>query len=285
MGEATTGRVFAHRSAAGLLAVACVAGCQTISQDMGEIGDSIVPKTPQVAARMMVDPYDPDNRRKGTVLIANSPFGGADAYVAMYRDRVVNESNPLVKAASITALGRYGKPSDAPAIAECLADDNEVVRWEAAKALQRLHNPAVATDLLKVMRTRNEHRDVRIAAAIALGQYKQDRVFQGLVWALDVRELAINAASAESLTVLTGQEFGFDANAWLQWYNATDAPFHGGKEYKYPTYRRDESFLEKLAFWSNKAYEEPASPAGLTSESTRRTYQDDDESGTHETGG
>lgn len=264
----------------------CAAGCSTAGQDFNDLGSSIMPKTPQEAARMMIDPYDPDNRREGTVLISNSPFGGADAYVALYRDRVIHERDPLVRAASITALGRYGEPSDAAAIAKCLDDEeNELVRWEAAKALQRIHNPAVVSDLLQTLRTTGENRDVRVAVALALGQYPQDRVFQGLVWALDASALAINAAALESLTVLTGENFDFDALKWLNWYNATAEPFAHGTEYKYPTYKRGSTWLEKLAFWQNTTYEEPGTPAGLGSDSTRSTYQDDDEPATHETGG
>ncbi len=273
-----------RRCAAVWAVVLCAAGCKTASQDFNDIGASISPKTPQEAGRMMVDPYDSDNRREGTVLIANSPFGGADAYMAMYRDRVVHEMDPLVKAASITALGRYGVPADAPMIAACLVDDNELVRWEAAKALQRIHNTQVASSLLKTLRIRNESRDVRVAAALALGQYNQDRVFQGLVWALDAQALAVNAAALESLTVLTGEDFGFNPTQWLHWYKACDDPFANGRDYKYPTYKRGATWLEKLVFWSNKTYEEPGSPAGLKSSSTRTTYQDDD-AATHETGG
>jgi hypothetical protein len=126
-----------------LVALWGLAGCSTAGQDLSEFGNSLTPLTPSEAARRMVDPHDPDNRRTGTVLIANSPFGGADAYIAVYRDRVAREADPLVKAVSIMALGRYGVPDDAPAIAATLEDEQFQVRWEAAKALQRIHNPAV----------------------------------------------------------------------------------------------------------------------------------------------
>jgi HEAT repeat protein len=254
-----------------------------MGQDLSEFGQALKPVTPSEAARMMVDPHDPDSRRAGTVLISNSPFGGADAYVAVYRDRVANETDPLAKAASITALGRYGVPEDAPAIAACLGDEQYQVRWEAVKALQRLHNPAVVTDLLRILRNGGEQPDVRVAAAVALGQYPRDRVFQGLVEALDAPELAVNAAARTSLATLTGQNHGLYANAWLSWYNAAEQPFEGQQEYLYPTYQRPETFLEKLAFWSSKTYEQPAPPAGLRPPQ-RRTYQDE-EVPADETGG
>ena len=258
-------------------------GCSTIGDDLSDLGDSLTPVSPPEAARMMVDPYDPDNRRRGTVLISNSPFGGSDAYLTLYRDRAKYETDPLVRAASLAALGRYGQPEDGPLIAASLSHEKFQVRWEAAKALQRIHNPDVVRDLLRVIANIDEDVDIRIAAAIALGQYPQDRVFQGLVAALDVSQLAINVAARQSLETLTGQDFGFEATDWLRWYSRTTGPFANQQEYLFPTYSREQSFFEKLAFWSSPNFEKPAAPAGLES-ATRKTYQDD-EPGDHEAGG
>src|SRR5262245_31404785 len=105
-------------------------GCDTASQDFNEWTESIMPPSPGQAARLMVDPYDADNRYKGTVLIARSPFGGDENFLRWYRDEVAHEPNPLVRAACIRALGRYGAPSDAPAIAANLKSEHELLRWE-----------------------------------------------------------------------------------------------------------------------------------------------------------
>jgi hypothetical protein len=242
--DSSSNKELVRRGYAGaLVAVWGLAGCGNIGQDLSEFGDSLSPVTPSEAARMMVDPHDPDNRRAGTVLISNSPFGGADAYLGVYRDRVAHETDPLAKAASITALGRYGGPDDAPAIAACLEDEQFQIRWEATKALQRIHNPAAVPDLLGNLRNVREQPDIRVAAAVALGQYAQDRVFQALVEALDAPALAVNAAAQESLATLTGQDYGLDPALWLAWYNAAAQPFEGQREYLYPTYQRQETWL------------------------------------------
>ena len=271
-------------SACVLLVLGAGAGCETFTQDIGALGESIKAVSPPEAARMMMDTNDPDSRRKGTVFISNSPFGGTDAYMAWYRDRIEVEDNALVRGALVTALGRWGEPSDAPAIAARLEDDNDYVRWEAARALQRIHNPAVVPHLLRVVRDVEEDTDVRTDAAVALGMYPQDNVFQGLVAAVDAPQLSINAAAAKSLNTLTGQSLGMDPEAWLDWYNGVAQPFADQQEYLFPTYQRKESFLEKLAFWSRKPYEQPAPPAGLKPPA-RRTYQDSDEAPHDETGG
>ena len=260
-------------------------GCDTISQDFSAFTEELMPPTPTEAARLMIDPHDPDNRRRGALMISNSPFGGADPYLNVYRDMAIRERDPLAKAAGLMALGRHGIPDDAVIIAASLDDENLQVKWAAAQALQRIHNPAVVADLLEVLRRDEEQTDTRIAAAVAVGQYAQDRVFQGLISALDDRELALNLTALTSLQTLTGEDFGLEARAWLAWYNDSAEPFAGQREYLYPTYQRDETWLERLAFWSSTTFEQPGPPAGLRPAGERRTYEDDDEMKPDESGG
>jgi hypothetical protein len=271
---------FPPRGAALALVVAGAGsvGCETVSQDISDFTRSLAPPSPSEAARMALDPHDADHRREGTLLLANASFGGAEVYVAMYRDYVDNEPNPLVKAVAIRALGRHGAQEDARRIARHLRHENRQVRWEAAKALQRIHDPSIIADLLAVTRNVDESTDVRVATVVALGQYPQDRVFQGLVAALNARDLAVNVAAERSLRIITGESFGMNTRTWLAWYaNHPDDPFAGGLEYLYPTYSRDSTFLEKLAFWAPRVQEEPGLPIGLGSKTERRTYDDDDE--------
>jgi hypothetical protein len=263
---------------AGAILVMGHAGCETIGQDINDAILSINPMKPREAATKMMDPYDADNRRLGTTLISNAPFGGVDTYVRAYRDMVLNERDPIVLATAVRALGRHGDVEDALRIAPHLAHENVQVRWEAAKALQRLHNPVVISDLLRVLRDEAERTDVRVAAAVALGQYPEDRVFQGLVGALDARELALNAAAGESLETLTGQSLGLDAPDWLAWYNANlSTAFASKGEYLYPTYQREETFWERVAFWTSRNFEHPGLPAGLRPKTQQDTYGDEQE--------
>lgn len=260
-----------------LVAVAALAGCDTIGQDLSGLSKTFNPTKPSEAGRMAVDPTDPDKRREGTTLLANAPFGGVDVYVKLYRDGVDNERDPIVKTVAIQALGKHGEPADAVRIAPHLTTGNDQVKWAAARALQRLHNPAVVPDLLRALANENEKEDIRIAVAQALAQYPEDRVFQGLVGALNARELAVNAAAEESLHTLTGQSFNMSAPDWLAWYGEAEkghAAFASQREYLYPTYQRDLHWWEKIAFWSPKVWEQPAPPAGLRPEGGRGTYED-----------
>lgn len=253
-------------------------GCSNMSSDIDDLRASIVPPSPTEAAVMMIDPYDAENRRNGTILISNAPFGGAEPYVNVYADKVLHEEDPLALAAALQALGRHGQPEHAPSIAARLTHESQQVRWEAAKALQRVHNPEVVPALIAVIRDPREDADVKIAAAYALGQYPEDRVFQTLVSvdALDARNLILNRTACDSLETLTGQDFGDDRVAWLRWYNAQQAPFAGQGEYTFPIYERGETMMEKLAFWSKPRWETPQQPAGLRPAGERSTYEDED---------
>ncbi len=270
----------------GAVAALVLGGCTTLGEDLDALAKSLVPPTPGEAARKMLDPYDPDNRREGVVLISNSPFGGSEVYLRAYRDYVEHERDGIVKAVAIRALARHGQPEEAPRIAAHLGHEDMLVRWEAAKGLQRLHNPAVVRQLIRCMLERidrdgddhpdPEQSDVRVAAARALGQYPQPRVFEGLFEALSARELAVNTAAEMSLETLTGQSFGLDLRAWRQWYDSVEDPFAARREYRYPTYSRRETWLEKIAFWAPDRFEEPGLPAGLGPPSERSTYEDRD---------
>jgi hypothetical protein len=272
---ASSGRL---RAALPVFALMYAAGCDTIRQDLSGIAEGFSVKSPGEAARDAVDLNDPDRRREGIVLLGNAVFGGSDPYLALYRDYAANDANPLVRAAAIQALARHGMPEDAPLIASQLTNDNVQVRWEAAKGLERIHNPEVVPDLLQVLRKdQAEDADVRVSAATALGQYPEDRVFQGLLGAMDQRELAVNLAAEASLRTITGRDLGPRPEVWLTWYQSTTEPFSEAGEYMFPTYSRPLTWFERIAFWSPKRWETPAQPAGLRPADQTTTYGEETE--------
>jgi hypothetical protein len=254
------------------------AGCTTVSDDLSDLARSLAPKSPLQAAVMAADPNDADQRREGLVLLANAPFGGADPYLGLYREYAASDTDPLVRAAALKGLARHGGPKDAMLLAPNLAHESPHVRWAAAAGLQRLHNPSVVPPMLAVLLNEEEEPEIRSAIARGLGQYPEDRVFQTLVRGVDAWELSVNLAARESLGTLTGQDLGLDAAAWLSWYREAlgrGDPFAGRSDYLYPTYQRQPTFLERLAFWSRPIYEQPAPPAGLRPSSERRTYPEE----------
>ena len=256
------------------IALLLLGACDTFSSDITSFFDTFNPPSPVQAAEWALDPYDAENRRRGTTLLQAAPWGGSEPYVKMYRDRVEVETDPQVLAISIRALGRWGTPADAVLIARRLEDRSSQVRWEAAKALQRLHNVDVIEPLAQALLNEEQGDDARTAAAIALGQYPTDRSFQALAAALDARELSVNYAAEWSLTLLTDEQFGLDRRAWLAWYAAAPKPFAGEEQFLYPVYRRKLDILDYLAFWALPTWETPGIPVGMPGNESRTTYQE-----------
>ncbi|MDQ7013111.1 MAG: HEAT repeat domain-containing protein [Planctomycetota bacterium] len=234
--------------------------------------------TPEQAARMAIDPWDADARAKGTMLLANGFFGGEPPYRALYLDRT-GDTDPNVRAAALRGLALHGQPEDVPVIVELLADESTRVRLEAARALQRVHNP-VAIDALILStqipipvnpeRTGEPEPIVRAEAAHALGQYAETRVIVPLISALDDRFLAVNRAARAALHTLTGQDLGLDRKAWFAWYDKNKAPFAGRTAYVYPVFERDRFFWEYIPFVPQPPNETTSTPAGFPPEISPR---------------
>ena len=257
-----------------------VVGC--VSDDFNNMASGFTPVTPTQAAVMALDQHNPDNRRKGLTLLANSPFGGAPDYLALYRDYIEVDRDPLVRAAAIKALARFGNSEDALIIVPWLqyeSSNSTQVRRAAAKALQRLHNQSVVHALLRSLRNKDEDSQVRYASAVALGQYPQPQVFDGLIEGLQSNNLAINLASAQSLHVMTGQVFGTDWDAWYEWSEFVEDShqnlFAYKSDYEYPTYQHQKRWWDHLIFWEHRITELPDLPTGLKEETLKSTYDDD----------
>ena len=270
-------------AAAPLLALfAAPTGCDTISGDIGDFMDGLRPPTPIEAAVWAADFNNPGKQRRGVVLLVGAPFGGEESYLELYRALAQESRDPLVRAAAIRGLGRWGGPADAEIIADGLSNQSEQIRLESAISLQRIHAPAVEDVIWKRLADQTEVESVRVELAIALGQYQSDASLQALCLALDDRSLTLNLAAADSLRIMTGRDFGIDARTWLSWYEAAvrsqEDPFALGETFLYPTFRREVGFFESLAFWDPVTFEDPAAPRGLL-KAGRRTYQDDAEDG------
>lgn len=238
-------------------------GCAQMSSDVNDVTGSIFPPTPSEAARWAVDNTNPENQRRGIMLLGTASFGGDPVYIELYTTYIQENTDPLVKAAAVQALARHGVPESAALIARQLDSPFVQVRLAAARGLQRVHNPAVADQMWKQLVNPDEEADVRVELAIGLGQYARDDVFQALCTALDQRDLAVNLAAADSLRLLTAEDFGLDRRMWLSWYRARSTPFRRDVPYYFPTYQRELGLGDYLMFWAIPTFEEPGVPAGL----------------------
>ncbi len=249
-----------------LLAVwfGCAAGCNMRQQLKATLGDSFMPPTPAEAARMAVNMYDADSRRQGVALLSASSFGGEEQYVKMYR-LLVDDPDPTVRAVILKALGEHGSVEDALILVRYLNNPNEpaFVRWEAAKGLQRIHNPAATPALITAVRS-DPDASVRRAAADALGQYPQPNVLQTLIGALDDENFGVTVAAHRALRTLTGQDFNTDGAQWLRWSEENRGRWFANQQpYTVEPYVRPPGLVERVQFWKKRPEPEPVVPTGL----------------------
>lgn len=212
---------------------------------------------------MATDQYSAENRYKGTTLLSNADFGGQDVYLQLYLDGMTDPDSG-VRAASVRALGRHGDPEHVGLIITALQDENDLVRIEAARALQRVHSEEAISPLIDAMNENKESQvDVRAAAADALGQYRQSNVVLALIGALRDSRLVVNDRVQHSLLVLTGQNFGLDRRAWMDWYNDNDDLFAAAQPYTYPVFNRKKRLIEYLPLIPPPPNETSSIPVGM----------------------
>jgi hypothetical protein len=233
------------------------------------------------------DPYDPDERARGLALLSDADFGGEEPYLRLYRFHTL-DSDATVRAVAILSLGRHGAQADLDLFVQALRDPSPLVRWEAARAMRRFHDPRRASidQLIKSARAPydpgrgvpqeqvepgEEDADVRTAAALALGQYPEPGVFDALLAALSDRDFAVVHAAQRSLGLLTGQDLGTDPLAWSAWRDRHENKlFAGRRPYTWEGYPAQTAWYEHILFWQSRpSPEHPArtlSPASTPAE-------------------
>lgn len=222
------------------------------------------PPSPQVAAAWATDPYDPDLRYRGTLLLAGASWGGEPLYLRLYEQHAA-DAEPNVRVAAMRALGNHGSPEHAEFLVRGLGDPEPRVRAEAARGLQRIHAPEAAIDpLVRAVREDQESAaSVRAEAATALGQYAAGRSVQALIAALSDPSLAVNHAALTSLRTLTGHDYGYDRRAWGAWAGERgEQMFAGRGQYLYPVFNRRRKLHEYLPMFPPPPNEQTALPAG-----------------------
>lgn len=232
---------------------------------LAELLEPLTAPPPGQVAREAFDVHDPDKRRRSVSRLAAAPFGGEAPYLRMYR-LLVDDPDPTVRAACIRAIGMHGELDDIALFVRYLEDQDAVVRWESARALQKYHGAEAVGPLIEAVST-DDDADVRMTAATALGQYPQMRVYHALVGALDDNTFGVVQAARRSLSTLTGYDFGNDGSLWLMW-----AQRHAGhvfdqqQPYAWQPYVKPPGWVDKAMFWKKPQHVEPQTPKGIETE-------------------
>lgn len=219
--------------------------------------------TPGQATAWALDAENADRRYQGTLLLANAPFAGEEVYLELFIDHL-DDPDAAVRSAAARGLAHHGRPEHVPLLIAALGDSEELVRTEAARALQRVHNPVAVRALIdRLSEEREESREVRALCAQALGQYAEPRVLAALASSLRDSSLAVNRGALESLRALTGQDFGLNQRAWLEFIGGAGDPFAHQLAYEYPRFERDKRWVEYIPLVPGAPNEPAAQPVGM----------------------
>jgi HEAT repeat protein len=125
------------------------------------------------------------------------------------------EPDPLVRQAVIRAIAEFRTPMAQQVLEAGLADEDEMVRVTCCTALGERAEPASVASLAKTLRE-DESKDVRLAAAQALGGIKSPEAIQAIAVALDDRDPAMQYVGVQSMKSITGKDYGPDVQIWRQ---------------------------------------------------------------------
>jgi len=180
---------------------------------------------PSEAAREMENQNSADDRWNGINELATHDFARHPPYTDRYRQISLQDPDPIVRAVALRALNRSRDAASVGVWQQALSDSSPLVRLEAAKALVHIPNPDAEPSLRRLLGDKNEDREVRIAAADALRNYRTLSTARVLSAALGERDFGIAWQSRRSLRVLTGRDYGYDQAAWLDYFTGPEKPF------------------------------------------------------------
>jgi hypothetical protein len=197
---------------------------QLIGDPIARAWDYITHDDPSYAARKMVDPVSPDNRRAGTLRLVSFSFARKNFYLRVYANEARDDEDYTVRAAGLRALNRCRARGYSLLFINALSDDQPLVRLEAADCLSNMPDPQAVSALIYRLQGVDQYGqlvegnvDVRIACADALRCYHTAESMRALVNELADKDFGIAWQSRQSLELITGQDYRYDTKAWLNY--------------------------------------------------------------------
>jgi len=163
---------------------------------------------------------DPNARYKAYVKLAapgayDNDAQRADAVRVMAAALESNREPVATRAVICQGLGTLRRPEGRDAIVKATEDSEPLIRAEAIRALGKIGQPEDATRLVRAM-TADTQPECRIAAIDALGDLKplDPRIREALVDGMDHDEPSIRYACLQALRSITGRDLGTDVGPW-----------------------------------------------------------------------
>jgi HEAT repeats len=132
-------------------------------------------------------------------------------------ERYRTEENSLLRGAIVKALGQLRSANVEDVLSLAVKDDDTEVRLAAVKALGDRGDEQSLRTLASAM-SNESNLDVRIAAATALGKFKNSPdATRALALALDDNDAALQYRAIQSLEQVTGRNYGVNVGAWREY--------------------------------------------------------------------
>jgi len=169
---------------------------------------------------------DADFRREGVLMLGEGEAAKLEATVKLLASLAESDLEPQVRATAIQVLAKIGSRQKLQEVLpKAIGDESKTVRMECVRVLGQQREEAFLVLLLEMLATDPEAA-IRTEAARGLGNYRYRGAIQGLIRALaEDDEFGVWYRSKESLEKLTGKNFGYDPQAWRQWFETTEQPF------------------------------------------------------------
>jgi HEAT repeat protein len=181
--------------------------------------------TPSKLVAMMEDSKSSDQRRKGILELASEyRFARHEPYTKRYSQIAGRDEQSSVRAAALRALNHSRSKLGDAAFVASLDDADALVRLEAAKGLANVPVEAAIPKLIEHVQ-KDESKDVRIACADALRNFKTLDVARALAGVLGDRDFGVSWQARKSLNLMTGRDFRYDEGAWLDYVSKATKPF------------------------------------------------------------
>jgi HEAT repeat protein len=169
---------------------------------------------------------DADLRREGVLMLGEDQHRDSKAAKEILSIMARGDVDARVRAAAVKALAAIDQNDERlPTVLAITAkEDSALVRKESVLILAGRSDES-SMDLLLDRLDKDDERDIRAEAAHALVNCRSERVLRSLIGHVGDEEFSVAYRCRESLCALTGEDFGYEEQAWRQWLLDTSQPF------------------------------------------------------------
>lgn len=135
---------------------------------------------------------------------------------------VREEKNSLLRAQAVSVLGMIPNAAAETALNLAESDSDADVRQRVCEVRGKQRTREGVRALARIMET-DDNVDVRLSAARALRNYRDQEAYAALVKGLNDKDPALQRLALESIKIASGEDLGNDIAAWEE-YVATGRP-------------------------------------------------------------